>query len=324
MRLLVAKFVAPMTEAGDRDVIENGGVMVDKGGIVAVDSATTLRHQHGGAIEDLGEVLLTPGLVNAHTHLELSDRPRGERPASFGEWIGRLAGRRDEWKPESAAEAGIAELLRFGVTCIGDISQFASVTRSLLAASSLRGVSYAEVLGLGKSQSQADEKLQAAIVADKQAGDIAFGITPHAPYTVNAGTLRQVAARRGSRPLAMHLAESPEEAQFVRETTGPLREIWERFDAWTSDAFEPFDGSPVAWAAAAGLLETAPLLAHVNYLQRGDLDLLAKRSASVAYCPRTHAWFGHETHPMETLLHAGVNVCLATDSRATSPDLNVM
>jgi cytosine/adenosine deaminase-related metal-dependent hydrolase len=66
------------------------------------------------------------------------------------------------------------------------------------------------------------------------------------------------------------------------------------------------------------------VLAHVNYLEDDEIQLLASSRASVAFCPRTHQYFGHAPHRWQAMLAAGVNVCVATDSLASSPDLNLL
>ncbi|MEM7806726.1 MAG: amidohydrolase family protein, partial [Planctomycetota bacterium] len=151
--------------------------------------------------------------------------------------------------------------------------------------------------------------------------------SPHAPYSVEPQNYRRclAAAEKRSVPLATHLAETREEADFLCDHAGPFRELWETIGGWDDDV-PTFDGSPVAFAKHLGLLDAAVpvVLAHGNYLEPGDIDLLAAGRASVAYCPRTHAYFGHDPHPLVELLARGVNVCLGTDSRASSPDLDLL
>jgi cytosine/adenosine deaminase-related metal-dependent hydrolase len=66
------------------------------------------------------------------------------------------------------------------------------------------------------------------------------------------------------------------------------------------------------------------LLAHVNYADDADLELLAGSSASVVYCPRTHAFFGHAPHRYREMLARGINVCLGTDSLASNDTLSIL
>jgi aminodeoxyfutalosine deaminase len=132
----------------------------------------------------------------------------------------------------------------------------------------------------------------------------------------------RVARDRGL-PITTHLAETPEETDFLRHQGGPFRETWELLGGW-ADGVETFDGTPVQLANAVGLLDSRALLAHVNYCDDGDLDLLAGGNASVVYCPRTHQYFGHAPHRWREMLSRGINVAIGTDSCASSPDLNVV
>lgn len=124
--------------------------------------------------------------------------------------------------------------------------------------------------------------------------------------------------------LATHLAESPDEASFLAEHAGSFRELWQFLDAW-DDAVPRFAGGPIRFAESVGLLDAPTLLAHVNYCDDDDeLALLAAGLASVVYCPRTHAYFGHPPHRWRDMLAAGVNVAVGTDSLASTPDLNLV
>src|SRR5439155_6137177 len=123
---------------------------------------------------------------------------------------------------------------------------------------------------------------------------VAIGVSPHAPYSVEAaGYFRCLeVAKRRKLPLATHLAETPNEAEFLARQTGPLRELWRALGGW--DEYVPaFDGGPIRFAKDFGLLDYPTLLAHVNYCDDDELEILSRGRASVIYCPRTHAYFGH-------------------------------
>jgi cytosine/adenosine deaminase-related metal-dependent hydrolase len=157
--------------------------------------------------------------------------------------------------------------------------------------------------------------------------DLKPGVSPHAPYSIDADGYRRclAAARADGLPLTTHLAESPDEAVFLRDHTGPFRELWERLGAWDEASVPRFEGGPVRYAASLGLLDHHPAaLAHFNYCDDAELGLLARGRASVVYCPRTHAYFGHPPHRWREMLGAGINVAVGTDSRASSPDLNLV
>lgn len=299
--------------------------------IVALGEAGEVVRQYPDApLIDLGRSVLLPGLINAHTHLELSHHARGGRPGRFSDWIGemaraaRSAGAPEAWVP-AAARTGALESLAAGVTCVGDITAYSEHSRAGIGSTGLRAVSFAELLGLGKAQNRFDAALaRAAALADPPAR-IRPGLSPHAPYTVAENGYRQalVTADELKWPVATHLAESLEEAEFVAEAAGDFRTLWERLGQWSPGIVAGSGESPVAFAQRIGLLARPDvLLAHLNYADDGDLALLAGGRASVVYCPQTHAWFGHPPHRLVEMLGRGINVCIGTDSRASSATLN--
>ncbi|HZZ44175.1 MAG TPA: amidohydrolase family protein [Tepidisphaeraceae bacterium] len=315
---------------GDGPVIRDGGVVFDERGIIAIGDAGDLVKGHAEARRvELGNHLLLPAFVNAHTHLELSSCvPEGES-ALFAEWLlsipqrsnpGKLAA---ESSVPAATEMGIEQCLRFGVGTVGDISQFSHLTRPILARSRLRGISYGEVLGLAKRRFRVRELLERAVDREWETERLRVGITPHAPYTVDQRGYEEclrVARERGM-PLATHLGESAEEQDFLENQAGVFRELWEGIGQW-EEPVETYRESPIAFAQAIGMLDYPTLLAHVNYCNDEEMGLLARGKASVVYCPRTHAYFGHPPHRFREMLAAGINVAVGTDSCASSQDLN--
>jgi cytosine/adenosine deaminase-related metal-dependent hydrolase len=126
-----------------------------------------------------------------------------------------------------------------------------------------------------------------------------------------------------SLPLATHLSEAQEEKTFLESHSGMFRDLWERIGSWEDDV-PTFKGSPIAMAQAIGMLDFPTLLAHVNYCDDHELELLTRGRASVVYCPRTHRYFGHPPHRWREMLARGINVAVGSDSCASSPDLNLV
>jgi cytosine/adenosine deaminase-related metal-dependent hydrolase len=329
VKIIQAKWVAPM----DRPILRDAAVAIDAGKIVTVDSAASVRKQHPHAeVVDLPRSVLLPGLINAHVHLELSDCECGASPGgTFGDWILSLRDRTriDAGNPErsitDAVKNGIAQCLRFGVTCIGDITSAIEISRGVLSASPLRGVTFGEALGLGKLRPRFDSSLQRATNVAAQSERLRIGISPHAPYTVDLPGYQEclTRAKQFGLPLATHLAESAEEEAFLKHHTGMFREIWNKLGLW-DDNVVTYPASPIAFAKSIGLLDYPTVLAHVNYCTDTDLNLLANGTASVVYCPRTHAYFGHPPHRWREMMAKGINVAVGTDSCASSPNLNLL
>jgi 5-methylthioadenosine/S-adenosylhomocysteine deaminase len=167
--MLRAAFVAPM----DSPVIRDGAVVYVAGKIAHIGSSQDARAAYPDAEPlDLGNAILLPGLVNAHTHLELSACSCGPSPGgTFTQWLlsvrqrSRIDPATRERDVTSAVKIGIEQSVRFGVTCVGDISSHCDVTRKVIRESPLRAVSYGEVLGLAKLRWRFDELMQQALRA---------------------------------------------------------------------------------------------------------------------------------------------------------------
>lgn len=332
MKILRAAWIAPM----NRPPIANGAVAFDAGRIVFAGTWPDAHAQFGDAsVEDLGDAIILPGLVNPHTHLELSSCNTSDGPTSFVDWVDwvlNLAGQTRTTDDEharsffaAAVNHGVRDCLRFGVTSVGDISQRCDITRPLLSRGPLRVVSYGEALGIGVNRPRFDERLARAADARWESDRLHTGISPHATYSVDRHGFESalLLARSLRLPLATHLAEHPYEAEFLERHQGPLRTLLDRIGAW-SDEIETYPAPPIQFAHAIGLLDYPALLAHANYCDDAELALLARGRASVVYCPRTHRYFGHSPHRWREMLATGVNVAVGTDSRASSPDLDLV
>nr|WP_286177655.1 amidohydrolase family protein [Rhodopirellula sp. JC639] len=278
---------------------------------------------------DLGEVAVMPRMVNAHTHLEFSDcrSPIGQPGISLAEWIGKVIAARgvaSEDQRNARIRDGIAESAGSGVGLIGDIatppSQYPSDTDTTI-------VSFAEVLGL--SDVRAGERLESAekhAVTVAENPSVEFAVSPHAPYSTPpelVGRCVELAVQTGA-PLAMHVAESPDERELLRFGSGRFAEVLRGAGLWPKGVF-PWQGDqPVSDLIDAIADAPRVLLVHGNDLQDDEIERIARHPhLSVVYCPRTHAFFGYDAHPVQTLLDAGVRVALGTDSRASNPDLSV-
>jgi cytosine/adenosine deaminase-related metal-dependent hydrolase len=287
---------------------------------------------------ELGDVVVVPGLVNAHAHLDLSYVSRAAAPGSFIEWVQAVIRETVQnintpsYFVGGAVNVGLHQCRHFGVTSVGDIGgRYVHALRHTLSCdptrSGIRLTSYGEVKGMAQRRDRLEPRV--AEVIDAAGLDVAavrIAISPHAPYSIEADGYRRCleVARARSLPLTTHLAETPYEAEFLASRSGPFRDLWNWLGAW-DDQVPTFSGGAIHYAKALGLLDyPATLLAHVNYCDDEELAILAAGQASVVYCPRTHRYFGHPPHRWRDMLAAGINVALGTDSCASSPDLNLL
>jgi cytosine/adenosine deaminase-related metal-dependent hydrolase len=309
--------------------IRDAWVTVDRGRVVAVSK----RQPANGAREiDLGEVVVMPGLVNAHTHLELSYLRDEVPPASqFVTWIrGVMAARRQRPDPGAreimdAVDGALKEAVACGTAIIGDISNtlvtFGPLTRSPLAA-----VLFYELIKFNTTDpagfvEQASRDLEALVRTER----VRVSLAAHAPYSVAPLVLRairQAVDRDPFAPYSIHLAESVEELEFIRTGGGPWRTLLEELGAG-DPAWVPPGGTPVQFLDDSGFLDARTLAVHGVQMTTADLDRLAARGATVVACPRSNGHTGAGAPPIEDFYNYGVNVAVGTDSLASAPDLNV-
>jgi cytosine/adenosine deaminase-related metal-dependent hydrolase len=319
LHTLAARYVFPVTG----DPVPEGMVVVDEGRIVSVGSVACR-----GQLEDLGNVAILPGLVNAHTHLELSgfQRPLGTAGMSLPEWIRQLMAARPAVDARRAVCRGLAECEWRGVAALGDIAQ-PGWSAEPLAESPIRTTVFLELIGPTAARRDAAIELARQHLGARRP-DAAWqaGLSPHAPYTVRRDLLDAVVEMSATArvPLAFHLAESREELELLRSGTGPLRELLEELGAWEPGGFAP-GGRPLDYLQALAAADRS-LVIHGNYFDSEEIAFLGRHAPrmTVVYCPRSHAWFGHSPYPLAGMLAAGALVALGTDSRASAPDLSLL
>ncbi len=312
------RFVLPV----DGPPIPGGTVTLQDGRIVEVGSTP------GDDVEDLGNVAICPGLINAHVHWEFSrlNAPLGEPGASLLDWIPRVLVYRQETgcaNDREAVRLGMAESFRSGTAAAGEITQPGS-SLDVLMNGPPETVAFLELIGPTVDRAKKALAAAEAWIAEAQwRGWIGrIGLSPHAPYTVHPALLEGALrlARRWNLPLAMHYAESAEERVFLDEGTGPFRAMLERLGAWSpelaprGDILKTLSGAPRV------------LVVHGTYLSDAETAFLAARSGamSVVYCPRSTARFHSRPYPLSRFLCAGVHVALGTDGRASAPDLDML
>jgi cytosine/adenosine deaminase-related metal-dependent hydrolase len=305
---MTGRWVVP----GDGPPLPGGTVTVAGDTIAAVEPHGRRRPDH-----DLGNAALMPGLVNAHTHLDLGGL-RGRCPPGpdLTAWLRQVIAHRRQSDPAATVAAiasGIAESLHAGTTLVGDISA-GGTSWDALATSPLRAVVYWELLGLSPERAMAAwDGLTAWLATRKPAPRCRPGVSPHAPYSVHRSLL-PAAAGLGI-PVAVHLAESAAELQLLRQRDGPFAEFLRELGVWEPDGLAASAGEVLR--SLHGSAPTA--VVHGNYLA----DALPA-NATLIYCPRTHAAFGHPPHPFRQYLERGGRVALGTDSLASNPDLSVL
>lgn len=306
--------------------VAGAAVLLDSGGrIAALGPSATVPAPPG--IPELGfpGTALIPGLVNAHTHLELTGLGGQVEEDDFTRWIRGVRELKASLSPEwfrSAARQGVRDAFAAGITMVLDTGDSGAVLPALAELGGA-GIAYQEVFGPDPAQCEASlAGLRAAL--DRQraycSDRVRLGVSPHAPYTVSGPLYRAVAelALQEALPIAVHLAESPAESRFVAEDEGPFA------DAWRLRGIPPLAlhgalpvaarRSPVAWLDAHGVLGPTTLCIHTIQLDDADREVLAARQAGIAHCPVSNRRHGHGDAASAALVACGLRVGVGTDS----------
>lgn len=297
-----------------------GGLAVVGDSIAAVGLLEELQTRfHQAPVIHKGKAL-SPKLVNAHTHLDLSKLPYYQGP--YTGFIRHVIAHTTERGVE-AAQIGLAELRTLGVGSFGDIVARSAVMDFLLAESDLSGVAYYEVLGAdpGKASGIFAEVKPKLLAWKKLEGSVRVGISPHTAHTVSAPLLKLLIdfAQLEGFPLQIHLAESPQELAYFKSNTGPLAEFMAPFNSsWATPG-----QSPVQYLADLGLLSSQLTLVHAVQVDEHDVQTLAQSGSKVVSCPRSNLGLECGALPWKLYSQYGLEVALGTDSRGSSPDLDV-
>jgi cytosine/adenosine deaminase-related metal-dependent hydrolase len=282
----------------------------------------------GGTDVDLGDVILMPGLVNTHCHLELTAMRGFLDGLSFREWIIRLTSARRAVLTQEmlldAARLGVAEGVQHGITTYADTGDTGTGFDALLE-SGARGICYREVFG--PDPSQCEESI-AGLVAkldemQSRATELVHvGVSPHAPYTVSDDLFRATAAlaRERELPLAVHIAEAELESALVERGEGEFADGLKA----RGIAVKPRARTPVALLESLGVLGEHSLLIHCVRVDDEDIATIARYDCAAAHCPASNAKLGHGTAPLKALLDANVRVGLGTDSVASNDRMDLL
>ncbi|MFO0787473.1 MAG: amidohydrolase family protein [Phycisphaerales bacterium] len=292
---------------------------------------------------ELPGCVLTPGLVNAHCHLDLTHigpLPLSER--GFSGFVDEVRARRHTDPPaiHASVEAGVSLSRSGGVVAVGDICGAVRGGADLeafsaLARSGMLGVGFLEFFAMGDSTDRALGRLEAAWAGATGNGRMSVGLQPHAPYSVCRKGYRRAAALAGARGaiLATHVAESPAEHEFVGSAAGPQRALLETLGLWNDGLLGEFGLHKTPLEQIADLFDEGQkvLLVHLNDISDEDLKRLERLNErvelSVAYCPRASDYFrtaeSFGPHRYREMTKAGINVCLGTDSIINLPEAEV-
>ena len=321
MKVYTARWVLPIT----RPSFEHGAVAVEDGRIAFVGPA---KEAPAGEHVDLGECALTPGLVNVHTHLELTAMRGWLENLPFRKWIIRLTKARHQVLDAdtllASARMGIAEGLLAGITTYADTCESGAVHQALRDMGA-RGIMYLEVFGPHPDQAPASLKTLGERLSSLRLLDTSLvrsGISPHAPYSVSDTLFNGSAALAISEdlPIAVHAAESEAEQRLVTEAEGDFA------DALRARSIDVAarGRSTIELLDRAGVLRARPLLIHCVQARGDDIRRIADNDCAIAHCPASNAKLGHGVANLAGFLDAGIRVGLGSDSVASNNRLDIL
>ena len=288
------------------------------------DRESLMRAHPRSVVVDAG-LAVSPAPVNAHTHLDLSSMPF--TPGTYLQFLQAVVAHAQEGnRGTAAARLGIEEVRSMGVGVVGDVVKTPDVMELLLSTEGLEGVAYWEVLA--PRPEDAEETFRVTVEAVdrfremERSGGVRVGISPHAPHTVSAPLMTRLTtwARREGLPVAIHVAETPAERELHLHGTGTLAEAM----AALGFEFQPSGVSPVRYLHELGALEGGPTLVHMVAVDDDDVRLAQAAACAVVHCPRSNEALGCGRFPWELFARHGVDVALGTDSRGSSPNLDVV
>jgi cytosine/adenosine deaminase-related metal-dependent hydrolase len=316
-----ARWVVPITSPP----IANGVVGVEADRIACVGEASDAP---AGEDVDLGHVVLMPGLVNAHCHLELTAMRGFLEDLDFRRWILRLTNARravlDRDALLDSARYGIEEGLLAGVTTYADTGD-SGVAMQAMREAGVRGINYQEVFGPDPAQcaeSIAGLREKVSGLRYVETPLVKVGVSPHAPYTVSDDLFRATTdlAREWHLPMAIHIAESELEQQLIVDAEGSFADGLRR----RGIGVERRGSTPIELLDRLGVLGVKPLLIHCVRASSDDLSRIAASRSAVAHCPASNAKLGHGVAPLDEMLAAGITVGLGSDSMASNNRMDLL
>ncbi len=329
MKILVADWLLPISS----EAISSGSVAVADDKIVAVgEKIELIKNFPAAPIENFGEAVILPGLINCHSHLEITAM-RGfldDVEADFYEWLMKLTRTRAEKLTEAdietAAIFGALEGVRAGVTCFGDIGRFGRAGFEALKINGLRGILFQETEFSPKNEEAENDfaKLKDKFLELKETATalVKVGLSPHAPYTVSRKLFERIAdyAIAENVKISVHAAESNEESKFFQTGKGFFANLYEKLNLeWNAPQI-----SPIEYLAEIGVLQAKPLLAHCVKVSGKDIELIAETDSRVAHCPKSNAKFGHGVAPLEKFLAQKIRVGFGSDSVASNNTCDIL
>jgi 5-methylthioadenosine/S-adenosylhomocysteine deaminase len=298
----------------DRKVIEDGGIAVKAGRIVAIGSRADITRTYTGRqrVNAAGRLII-PGLINGHTHVPMVLFRGLADDLDLQEWLTKYifpaeAKNVTEEFVRVGTRLGLAEMIRGGTTTYCDMYYFEDAIAEETAKAGVRAVLGETVIDFPVADNKTNAEAMSYVekFVKRWQGDdlIVAAIAPHAPYTVSEEHLR--AARefsdRTGAPIVTHISETKREVD---------------------DSVKAHGASPVAYLERIGFLGERVIAAHVVWPQGTDTQILKQRGVGVVHNPQSNMKLAAGVSPVPEMLKDGLRVGLGTDGAASNNDLSM-
>ncbi len=326
-----AKWVVPVS----RPTIQNGAVAVRDSRIVGLGKFHEVRALGNTIVVDHGEAALVPGLVNTHTHLELSflrELGKKKNEGGFIGWVRELLKARSEIDSHPIRQSyreALVNLFQSGTVAVGDVGNDFSVYRLLKDFSGI-SVFFLEALGFAlgsldevfRDRKDVEELIKNEM--EPQDSSSVLNLSAHAVYSTSPVLIWEVKEwnRKRGKLMSIHVAEHEEEVEFLMTGQGPCKELLEERGQWSSSWSPPLC-SPVKYLDKLGVLDESTLAVHLVYVNDEDLSILTRNKVAVSVCVRSNKYISGKLPPVKKFLENGLLCGLGTDSLASTSDLNL-
>ncbi|WP_243373564.1 amidohydrolase family protein [Geotalea sp. SG265] len=327
MEIFAASTVMPISSPP----IAQGGILVENGRIRDVGQVEYLQSKYDAPVTRFPHGVIMPGLVNAHTHLELTHFPSWKirkdldyAPRTYSDWVIQVIKIKRSLQPEElelSLKEGLRISLESGTVASADIL----TDRRLLPVyegSPARNIIFLEAIGQDPRQcSDLKDKLTQAI----RSHHLPFGLSPHAPHTMSPSFFREIKelAAHFSLPVMTHLSESPEEASFMHDSTGKIAELLYPHIHWEEYLPNPRKTTSVAYLDSLGILDPSTIAVHCVHVTPADGETLRKRGVSIVICPRSNDRLAVGRAPLQLFRKLGIPMAIGTDSLASNDSLSL-